>query len=204
MGYEWDLFVSYPRRAPIGLWVCDRLLPVLKLWLGAAMPVAPKIFVDQDEIPNGAHWPSHLADALLKSKYMLAVLAPPYFGSGWCISEGNSMKEREARLGLGHGGARGLMRVIRYFDGASFPPYAQSIQTDDYTAYNRFPNGKREPKSKLYNEFVAAVQTLSLDLAAQIADSPQWDPTWPVLASPDPNFSASLIFNNIALTGVIT
>jgi len=200
MGYVWDLFISYPRRAPIGPWVHDRFLPLLRLWLGAAMPTLPKIFVDA-EIPSGSHWPSRLADALLRSKHMLAVVAPPYFGSSWCMSEWQTMKEREARLGLGHGGAPGLMRVIRFFDGDTFPAEAKAVQADDYTAYNKFPPGNGVLKSKPYREFETRVQTLCLELAARIAAPPQWDASWPVLQSPQPQYDASLSFDSVALAG---
>ena len=199
MGYEWDLFVSYPRREPIGPWVHDRFLPLLRRWLGAALPSAPRIFVDQ-QMANGVHWPSTLADALLRSKHMLAILAPPYFGSGWCMSEWRTMKQREAVLGLGHGGAPGLVRVIRFFDGETFPAEVRAVQADDYTEYNKFPPGRGVLKSKRWGDFETKVQGLSLELAKRIAEPPAWDPSWPVLRSPDPEFDTSLTFNSVALS----
>jgi hypothetical protein len=199
VGYAWDLFVSYPRRDPIGPWVHDRLLPLLERWLGAALPDAPRIFVDE-RMTSGTHWPSTLSDALLRSKHMLAVWAPPYFGSGWCMSEWQTMKAREARLGLGRAGEVGLVRVIRFFDGETFPAEARAIQADDYTAYNKFPPGRATLRSKRYIEFETKIQRLSQELAGQIARCPPWDPAWPVMRSPDPAFDTSLTFDRVALT----
>ncbi len=199
MGYEWDLFVSYPRRDPIGPWVHDRFLPLLRRWLGAALPATPRIFVD-DQLESGTHWPSTLADALLRSKHMLAVLAPPYFGSGWCMSEWQTMREREARLGLGRAGVPGLMRVIRFFDGDSFPTEAKQVQADDYTVYNIFPPGKAALNCRRYRDFEKKIQALSQELANHIASPPAWDPGWPVLRSPEPTFDTSLTFKHVALT----
>jgi hypothetical protein len=199
MGYEWDLFVSYPRRDPIGPWVHDRLLPLLQRWLGAALPQVPEIFVDE-RMTSGTHWPSAISNALLRSKYMLAVWAPPYFASGWCMSEWQTMKEREARLGRGKAGAPGLVRVIRFFDGDTFPEEAKAIQADNYTEYNKFPPGKSTLRSRRYLEFETKIQTLSEELAKQIVESPPWDASWPIMQTPDPAFDTSLTFKSVALT----
>jgi hypothetical protein len=199
MGYEWDVFVSYPRRDPIGPWVHDRFLPLLQRWLNAALPALPKIFVDE-QMPGGVHWPSKLADALLRSRYMVAVLAPPYFGSGWCMSEWQTMKAREHKLGLGHAGAPGLVRAIRFFDGDTFPAEVKAVQADDYTVYNSFPHGRAALTSRRYREFEKKVQALCGELASRIAAAPPWDSTWPVLRSPDPAFDSSLTFQHVALT----
>jgi hypothetical protein len=199
MGYEWDLFVSYPRRDPIGPWVHDRFLPLLQRWLGAALPAPPRVFVD-DRMASGTHWLSMLANTLLRSKHMLAVLAPPYFGSGWCMSEWQTMRQREAQLGLGRAGSPGLVRGIRFFDGETFPAEARAVQTDDYTVYNMFPPGRAALNSKRYRDFETRIQALSQELANQIRNPPAWDPGWPVLRSPDPTFDTSLTFDNVALT----
>jgi hypothetical protein len=196
--YAYDLFVSYPRRAPIGDWVNDRFVPLLEKWLGAALPHAPRIFIDR-AMESGTHWPSNLAESLLRSKHMLAVWAPPYFGSGWCMSEWQSMKLREQRLGLAAGMASGLVRAIRFFDGETFPADAKAIQADDYTPFNMFPPGKARLNNARFNRFEQAVQQLSLELANRIMASPPWDPTWPTMQSPSPQFDTSLPFEKIGL-----
>ncbi|HEU4728880.1 MAG TPA: toll/interleukin-1 receptor domain-containing protein [Kofleriaceae bacterium] len=199
MGYEWDVFVSYPRRDPIGPWVHDRFLPVLQRWLNAALPSVPRIFVDE-QMQGGAHWPSTLADALQRSRYMVAVLAPPYFGSSWCMSEWQTMKAREEQLGLGRAGSPGLVRAIRFFDGDTFPADARAVQADDFTCYNLFPPGRTPLKTRPYREFERKVQAMCQDLATRIAAVPPWDPSWPVMRSPDPAFDTSLSFQHVALT----
>jgi hypothetical protein len=198
MGYEWDLFVSYVRRDPIGPWVHDYLLPQLQRWLGAVLKETPRVFVDV-RMENGVHWPSTLSDALLRSKHMLAIWAPPYFGSPWCMSEWRTMKAREDRLGLGRQGVPGLTHAIRFIDGDTFPDYARAIQTDDYSDYNTFTAGRGTERTKAYRNFERRVRDLSEKLALQIANSPPWDPEWPVMSSPDPDFDTSLTFDHVAL-----
>jgi hypothetical protein len=197
-GYTWDVFVSYPRVAPIGPWVIDRFVPILETWLNAALPARPKIFVDQ-QMEVGGHWPSMLADSLRRSKVMVAIWAPPYFGSKWCMSEWHSMRAREQALGPQ---APTLVYPLRFFDGETFPAEAKAIQCEDYTSFNRFPPGKTRPRSRLWNDFEQRIQTLSLNLSTRLATAPVWDSAWPLLHSPDPQFDTSLSFDQVSFRKV--
>jgi hypothetical protein len=195
MSYQWDIFLSYPRRDPVGPWVQDHFYPLLKRWLGAAMPQAPTIFLDKS-MENGTHWPSNLAESLLRSRYMIAVWAPPYFGSRWCMAEWESMVARARLLGMGVGAATGLVHPLRYFDGESFPTAAKEIQAPDYSPYSSLPPGTR---SRVYRQFEADVKSLSLTLAQRIAAVPAWSANWPVIERPDLQSEPSITFESVGL-----
>lgn len=195
MDYAWDVFLSYPRRDPVGPWVQEQFYPLLKRWLGAAMTAPPRIFID-NQMEDGTHWPSNLSDSLLRSRYMIAIWAPPYFGSAWCMAEWESMAAREELLGLGRGAATGLVHPLRYFDGESFPAKAKQLQTPDYSPYSSLPPGKR---SRLYQKFEAEVQALSLTVAARLASIPPWSANWPVIQQPSVQPQPSIPFDSVGL-----
>lgn len=54
---KYDLFLSYPRRDPVGPWVQDHFFPLLSRWLGAAMAQPPVLFLDR-EMETGTDWPA--------------------------------------------------------------------------------------------------------------------------------------------------
>jgi hypothetical protein len=201
MSYDWDLFISYPRRDPLGPWVQDRLFPLLDRWLGAQMRSAPRLFIDT-AMEDGTDWPSHLRESLHRSKYLVAVLAPPYFGSRWCVAEWHTMRQRQAFLGLGVGQVPGLIQPIRFIDGETFPQDAKDLQDghSDYQTFNTLPPGKKTPRSKGYKEFENKVQLLCERLAKRIAETPHWRDDWPRLERPpEPPASPRLSFAKVGL-----
>jgi hypothetical protein len=184
MSYEFDVFISYPRRDPVGPWVQDRLHPLLTRWLGASMIQPPRIFID-GAMEDGTNWPSNLSESLHRSKYMVAVLAPPYFGSAWCLSEWDTMRRRATSLGLGTGLQVGLIQPIRFIDGNSFPQEAQDLQDahSDYRDFNQLPLGAKPPKSKMHRDFEA-----------------EWRADWPRLERPPmPQPPSRLAFEKVGL-----
>lgn len=199
MAYEWDIFISYPRRDPVGPWVNDHFYPLLQRWMGAAMPTTPRLFLDS-QMDTGTHWPSNLSDSLHRSRYMVAIWAPPYFGSQWCLAEWKNMLKRQEKLGLGKGSKPGLIYPIRFFDGESFPIEARTTQADqDYTRFNSFPPGKVVLRSKAYKEFEDRIKALSLVLADRIQTVPPWSSSWPKVKGPAPMPAQSLPFAKIGL-----
>ncbi len=202
MTYKWDIFISYPRRDPIGPWVQEHFSPMLARWLGAAMPNAPQIFLDRN-METGTHWPSNLQHSLLHSRYMVAVWAPPYFGSPWCLAEWKSMLQREKLLGLGVEDKPGLVFPIRFFDGDSFPDEAKQVQgkpeDHDYTGLNSFPSGKAAQRSKAYKTFEEKVKALAEVLAKRVASVPAWKAGWPCAEAPAPAEAPTLSFGQVAL-----
>jgi hypothetical protein len=201
MTYSWDVFISYPRRDPVGPWVRDRFHPLLSRWLGAALIERPRVFLDCN-MEDGTHWPTNLQSCLARSKYMVAVLAPPYFGSSWCLAEWETMRRRQDVLGLGRGTVPGLIQQVRFIDGDSFPPEAQAVQDahSDYRPFNRLPPGRSNLRSRDYKLFESKIQELAEVLAHRIGAVPPWQPDWPQLEiPPEPAPSPRLRFNQIGL-----
>jgi hypothetical protein len=125
MSYKYDIFLSYKREPPISDWVMNHFYPELKNWLASTMPREPQIFLDQLQ-ETGVNWPIHLRQALLKSRCLVAVWAPQYFRSSWCLAEWHSMLAREKILGLcTDGSTRGLVYPVIFQDGTHFPETAQ-------------------------------------------------------------------------------
>lgn len=163
------------------------------------MTTVPRLFLDTD-METGTNWPSNLAESLHRSRYMIAIWAPPYFGSAWCLAEWESMKSRQKKLGLGKGNTPGLIYPIRFFDGDSFPTEARATQADqDYTRFNSFPPGKATLRSKAYQEFEARIKDLSNELVGRIKNVPPWSPVWPKIKQPAPKQAKTLPFARIGL-----
>lgn len=99
MAYEYDIFLSYPRIDPIGSWVEYVFAPELRKWLRAELGERT-VFQDTADIEPGQRWPQRLADALGRSRLMIAIWCPPYFTSKWCMAELETMRARERHLGI--------------------------------------------------------------------------------------------------------
>lgn len=103
VSYEHDIFISYPRAGPIGRWVREVFDRELRAWL--PMEIGERrVFRDVPGLEPGVRWPEEIERALLRSKCIIAVLAPPYFHRPWCLAEWHTMRAREAELRAG--GAR--------------------------------------------------------------------------------------------------
>lgn len=130
--YIYDVFVSYRHKPPVLDWIRNHFFPLLEQWLPNAMPVEheTRIFIDWDEIEIGAAWPAKLRQALKQSRCVLAVWAPEYFRSEWCLAEWQTIRERERLLGLGtEQQPEGLIYPVVFFDGEHFPQEARNAQS---------------------------------------------------------------------------
>ncbi len=177
--YAYDIFVSYRHRAPALDWLSLHFYPMLDRWLPNAMNRDPAIFVDW-KLETGSPWPVALADALSRSRVMLAIWSPDYFNSAWCLAEWKSFRARELHLGLDQGG---LVYPVRYFDGDLFPEEAKRFQSKDLRSYNC-----PEPvfaKTKKYVRLDALAQEICVELASRVERAPAWQDGWPVVALPD-------------------
>jgi hypothetical protein len=185
MSYEYDFFVSYSRRNPVGSWVRNHFYPSLEEWLASFAGAAPRLFIDKD-IDAGDHWPSRLEHALRRSKYLIAVWSPQYFGSSWCVAEWQSMRQREVLLGLATPRSPlGLICAVVFSDGKSFPSEALATQHHDLSTWN-YPTPEFRSTIK-YLDFIDRMKHICENLAVWVDDreAPAFDPAWPV-ARPAP------------------
>jgi hypothetical protein len=183
MTYQYDFFLSYSRKNPVGNWVRNHFCPELRQWLDSYTAQPARIFIDQD-IEVGDFWPNHLESALRASKYLIAIWSPQYFTSPWCRAEWQSMRERELILNL-HRGTAGLVYPVVFSDGKNFPPEAGRAQRIDFSDVN-YPHLSFRDAQK-YLEFVDRMKRVSEMLAGWIdeREAPAFDPQWPIVR-PEP------------------
>lgn len=182
-GYQWDVFLSYPRADPVGPWVRDYFFPLLSRWLGASTPHEPTVFFDST-MEGGVHWPSRLKNSLLRSRCLVAIWSPHFFRSRWCLAEWQSMRAREELLRIGRGERPGLVCPVLFADGDCFPKEARETQhARDLRPYNIVnPAFRRTAK---HGRLEREVQILCDQLSSMIQAAPEWSPDWPV-AEPEP------------------
>src|ERR1700751_3134899 len=83
--YEYEIFISYPRRIQVRGFVIGGFGPVLEEKLALRLPQPHKVFIDQKNLETGVRGPDALADIHAKSKVLIPVLIPAYFNSDWCV-----------------------------------------------------------------------------------------------------------------------
>ena len=180
MAYEYDIFLSYPRKGQVCPWVYNHFLPLLRNCLDSHLEQEPRIFVDSAQ-PTGVRWPDYIKDALLHSRLLVAVWTPPYFRSLWCLAEWNSMLQRESVLiQTGNNPPRGLVYPVVYSDGDHFHPRAKETQyrrnlsafTYPYPCYRH---------SSAYLPFHDAMMSMAEELEAHLSEIPEWEANWPVV-----------------------
>jgi hypothetical protein len=177
MDYEYDLFLSYRRGAPVGDWVRNHFLPELKNWLPLELGRPARIFVDDESIALGSSWPTALQNALRMSRCLLAVWSPDYFWHEWCVAEWQSMRERARRLDLRDPGT--IVLPVVFHDGDNFPEEAKDTQSLDFR-----PHSIHVPafaQTTRYVDFIEAVKRLCAHLAPCVKKAPLWQPDWPIV-----------------------
>lgn len=177
--YQYDVFISYRRRAPASDWVANHFHPLLEQWLSEHLPRPVSIFRDP-QIDTGSRWPAQLAQALQRSRCLVAIWSPPYFQPHWCMAEWSSMEERERRLGyFSNENPSGLAWPIVFADGVHFPASVKTRQYRDFHLWNH-PSLVLQHTTK-YVDFVDEIQRFAEDLASALAAAPAWQDDFPVL-----------------------
>jgi hypothetical protein len=196
-GYEYEIFISYPRRIPVRGFVIGGFGPVLEEQLALRLPQPPKVFIDQKNLETGVRWPDALADIHAKSKVLIPVLIPAYFNSDWCVAEYESMLCREAHIcreARVKGQNPNLCRLIFPVLLATasqfpFPAHVRKRLWVDLTAFNAVPTGALRRNAR----FVKAVGALAESLMTTMYPGPQFKPNWPRLCrkAPRPTYAFS-------------
>lgn len=176
MSYQWDVFLSYRREAPVREWVWRILAPALRQWLPQYATPAPRLFLDiENGIPLGSAWSQALEGALRTSRCLVPVFNPPYFESEWCLAEFQTMLERRRVSGFD------AIIPVQFADGNLFPPAARALQWAKFEPFNWY----RRP-SQTSRAFVDEVKGLCQVIVARSQAAPGWDPGWPVLTPSAP------------------
>lgn len=182
MAYEYDVFVSYRRQAPVDEWVHELFKPLLVEWLDVAVPEETRVFVD-DQLETGVSWPLELKRTLLHSCFLVPVWSPKYFRSPWCLAELHTMLARERELAMRtDANPDGLIFPIRFNDGEHFPQGVRDIQILDLSPHT-IP-GVAFKRTKGYVALTRKVRAFTELLAGRLPGAPEWKEDWPV-ATPD-------------------
>jgi hypothetical protein len=188
-GYEFDIFLSFPRAGTAFEWVRNHFHPVLRDTLTDELGIEPKIFVFTKQA-TGVNWQANIVGSLRRSRCLVAVWGPPYFRSAWCMAEWESIRQREQLFGLGTEQApRGLIYPIIYHRGVPYPQEALAIYAGDIADLSDWVNpmpGFRD--TERYPLFYDVMRPVAAELAELLPQAPAWQPDWPVV-TPDPGDS---------------
>jgi hypothetical protein len=94
MDYLYDVFISYRRVGMIHTFNEQYFYPLLD---GYLQLYGRRVYSDF-KTKEGEAWPAAIADALLRSRIMVALVAPVYFDSAWCLAEWQTMLARQAQI----------------------------------------------------------------------------------------------------------
>lgn len=184
MSYKYDFFISYSRQGSVQKWLLTHFHKKLVEYLADECAPVPKVYVDRT-MPRAVEWAHNLENSLRHSKIMIQLLTPPYFESGWCMAELESMRAREAMLGLaGADISQGLIYPILYSDSDNFPDVGRMRSWQDFKEYAH-PDPVYQD-SVDYLAFCRQVRVLAHDLVQLAKQVPPWDPKWPIVERPDP------------------
>lgn len=178
MSYDYDVFLSYPRKGNSGEWVRNHFHKLLVGCLNDELAEEPRIYFDGDQAV-GVNWPDNLRNALLRSKVLVAVWSPPYFRSDWCMAEWQSMRAREAHLGLGAAAEpQGLVFPVVFWDGRNFPADARNTMWHDLSEFS-LPSPEFAHTTG-FVEFHRSMRQVAAAIARLLEAAPPWEDGWPV------------------------
>jgi hypothetical protein len=180
-GYEWDVFLSYSRSSESGRWVRQLFYPHLRKWLDeyAARPL--KVFYDENATSDSGNWPQSVQQGLLRSRLMISVVTPAYFGSRWCKAEWESMRARERSENVAAGASGDvLIYTIAFANPNGLPLDAKRRDLADFTAWNAYEDYFKTTVA--YRDFVNAVQRLVGKIVDRVENGrvPEFNGRWPV------------------------
>lgn len=181
-GYEWDIFLSFPRAGTIFNWVGNHFYPLLERTLTDALGVCPRIF-RYTEQQNGLAWEANIVRALQRSCYLVALWGPAYFRSPWCLAEWESISQREQLLGMRTvKNPRGLVYPVIYLDGTNLPPAAQAIFLNSTANLSEWTVPMPQFRETTdYVPFYFAMRRIALELRDLLPQAPPWQEGWPVV-----------------------
>lgn len=178
VGYAYDVFFSYKRHRLTRDWtrgVHDRL----KYWIMQEAGREVQMFVDEESIETGDHWPEKLKEALKSSRCMVCLWSSEYFRSSWCVSEWKSFRERERRLEME---SHGLIAPLKFHDGEHFPPEARNVQWTDVSQFtSTVPVFWKTPRASDLEE---VLKPFAAQVARMIQRAPTFEADWPVVQAP--------------------
>lgn len=172
--YQWDVFISYRRFDKWNEWIDKHFKPLL---FQALQPELRKkevrIFVDRDDVVEGANWPDNLRSALASSRILVPLICAGYWDKEWCRRELAIMLEREGVCGFrGHNSVSTLIVPILIHDGNRIPPSFSNVQFFKAKAAHVRTHLSSKAGLELF------IQNVASRIAEHHGNSPSFDPSW--------------------------
>lgn len=125
------------------------------------------------QFDTGAEWPVSIRRALMQSRCLVPVFCPAYLRSAWCCSELETMRQREAAVGLHtEDHPHGLIYHVVFWDGEFFPEHARTIQQRNLSRWaDPYPTFSQ---TVAYSEFLATIRTICQEIAGLILAAPMF------------------------------
>ena len=181
-GYEYEIFLSFPRAGGTFAWVRNHFIPILEETLTDAIGECPRIF-RYTEQENGLAWEANIVRALQRSCYLIAVWGPAYFRSAWCRAEWESISRREQLLGMRTvQNPRGLVYPVIYLDGQNLPAEARAIFQHSAADLSKWALPMPQfRETREYVPFYQAMRQVAQELRDLLPQAPPWQEGWPVV-----------------------
>ena len=185
MGYEYDVFISYPFGDPddpdcVGEWVRNLFQPLLSNRLRNLCGHEPRIFVDKSELKNGLPLDDQLRGHLGRSKVLVPVWTSLYFRRQYCMNEWYSMMARQQVCNPPP--PQLIYPVVWMGDGQNFPPPARDIarfrNLEEFSCLSSIKPNEAEPR--LLTRFKQEMVDIAKDLLGLLGTVPAWRDDWPV------------------------
>ena len=179
-GYVHNVFLSYRRFGEWPEWVAETFLPIFTHWLGEEIGTDPGIFFDVGGVDAGCTWPSHLGDALARSRIIVPLWSRLYFNSPWCLAELAHMCAREELCGLRtKARPEGLIVPALIHDGEALPSFARGIQAALLQDCANVRMTRRSPSAE---KLELLIKRWVPSIAQAIHHAPPFDSAWRDLA----------------------
>jgi hypothetical protein len=177
MAYEYDAFISY--RRTWRKWIRNAFLPSLTFYLNEELAgecLQGKVFVDENDIEEGAQWPAALAQAHSRARVLIPVLSRQFFQSDWCRVELGLMFDRASLTRA----ATPLVIPCVVHDGEHFPPEVAALQVKNLRNM-AYPNiGADSPKKE---ELDVSISEWAPAIAKAVRGAPPHDAGWEAQAT---------------------
>ncbi len=179
--YEYDVFLSYRRANDWPRFVNDHFLPKFRHWLDTTPGRASSIFFDAREIETGESWPYRLAEALAHSRVMVCLWSKEYFSSQWCGAELSHMLTRRQALTNNYGPLPLILAAVIH-DGDDIDAGLNEIQRFPLQKYSNPWIAEGSPVAEVLS---MKIQEFAEHVAHALNRAPDYDPSWPDLATKD-------------------
>lgn len=178
MSYQYDIFISYRRKAIPKRWLEEMFLPLFTDYLEESLGGGTlKIFRDEKAIESGDHWKNKIKNALATSKCIVPILLPSYFHSEWCLKELAIIHNRQIKLGYNTlKNPSGLIIPLKIRDGDFFPKEIKDLQIFDCNDFYRV--GKGVENTELYLNFQNKLIVWIEEVAKAVKNAPEWNKDW--------------------------